>query len=789
MDKDQAIQIDLSQESLFNVLPLKDLVFFPHMVVPLIIGRKESMAAVEHSMSEEHLIFLVAQKEAAKEEISAADLFRFGVVARILQLVKLPNGLLKIVAEGIIRGRVVRYRHKENKMQAIIHIPFDDVTMNDKLEARKRYMMSLFKRYLKLNEEIPEEVLFSFNQWEDIEKVTDFVSSYLDVEISAKQKLLQKWHITERLNALITLLKKENDVLSLKNELDEKVRDQMVKSQRHYFLQEQLRVIHQELGDEDETAGEMAFLKKKVAEAGLPRAVEEKSLEELTRLQRIPPLSPEYNVIRTYLDWVLSLPWKKRTKDETEIAAAKKILDQDHYGLDKAKKRILEYMAVLQRVKKLQGPILCLAGPPGVGKTSLGKSIARALGRNFVRISLGGVHDEAEIRGHRRTYIGSLPGKIIQGIKKAGTVNPVFLLDEVDKLGNDYRGDPSSALLEVLDPEQNNTFIDHYLEVEYDLSNVLFIVTANNPHAIPEPLQDRMEIIELPGYLDFEKREIARRHLIAKQLRLNGLGPSELHIDDVVLDEIIVNYTLEAGVRNLEREISKICREAVIELSNSPKKRIKVTRKNYKNYLGEPKYPLLKLRAKGEVGVANGLAWTAYGGDLLRVEVNLLPGKDKLTLTGKLGEVMQESAMIALAFIRSKSRKFEVPKDFVNKYEIHIHLPEGAVPKDGPSAGITLTTAVLSALKKQPFPDKVAMTGEITLRGKVLPVGGLNEKLLASKRHGIKEVILPEENRSDVKELNKELLEGLQLHFVREYEQVYQLIFNQKKSANDADLT
>ena len=788
MDKYQGIQIDLSQESQFNVLPLKDLVFFPHMVVPLIIGRKESMNAVEKSMEEEQLIFLVAQKEAAKDEVGAKDLYRFGVVARILQVVKLPNGLLKIVAEGIIRAKVLRYVHSKTTMQALVHIPFDDIKADDELEARKRYMMGLFKNYLKLNEEIPEEVLFSFNQWEDIEKVTDFVSAYLDVEIKLKQKLLSRWRIKERLADLISLLKKEVDVLSLKNELDEKVRSQMMKSQRHYFLQEQLRVIRDELGEEDENAGDVAFLMKKIKKASLPQAVLDKSMEEITRLQRIPPLSPEYNVIRTYLEWVLALPWSKRTTDEIDIDAAKKILDDDHYGLQKPKKRILEYIAVLQRKEKIRGAILCLTGPPGVGKTSLGKSIARALGRNFVRISLGGVHDEAEIRGHRRTYIGSLPGKIIQGIKKAGTVNPVFLLDEVDKLGNDYRGDPSSALLEVLDPEQNSTFIDHYMEVEYDLSRVMFIVTANNPNEIPEPLYDRMEIIELPGYIDFEKMQIARRHLIAKQLYHNGLNEDELSIDDAALREIIVNYTLEAGVRNLEREIGRICRQTVIELSQGGrKKKVKVTLKNIKKYLGEPKYPLLKLRSKGEIGVANGMAWTAYGGDLLRVEVNLLPGKDKLTLTGKLGEVMQESAMIALAYIRSKSRKFNLDKDFINKYEIHIHLPEGAVSKDGPSAGITLTTAVLSALKKQPFPDDVTMTGEITLRGKVLPVGGLNEKLLAAKRHGIKQVILPAENRSDIKELNKELLEDLELHFVRHYDQVHDLIFGKKKSAKNAD--
>ena len=495
-------------------------------------------------------------------------------------------------------------------------------------------------------------------------------------------------------------------------------------------------------------------------------------------------MSPEYNVIRTYLEWLASLPWTAKTQDELRVKKAKKVLDADHFGLEKPKKRILEYIGVLQRVKQLQGPILCLAGPPGVGKTSLGKSIAHALGRKFVRISLGGVHDEAEIRGHRRTYIGSMPGKIIQGLKKAGTVNPVFLLDEVDKLGQDYHGDPASALLEVLDPEQNNTFIDHYLEVEYDLSSVLFIVTANNPGGIPEALMDRMEIIDLPGYIDDEKVEIAKRHLIPKQFLINGLQEQELTLTDDALNDIIINYTLEAGVRSLEREIGKVCRQAVIALSSSSRsKPLTVSKKNIKKYLGEAKFPLSKMHTKGETGTAFGLAWTAYGGDILRVEVNLLQGKDKLTLTGKLGEVMQESAVIALAYIRSKSKRFEIDPDFINKYEIHIHLPEGAVPKDGPSAGVTLTTAVLSALKKEKFPDSLAMTGEITLRGKVLPVGGLNEKLLAAKRYGVKNIILPTENKSDIKELNKKLIEGLSLKFVSSYEQIYDQLFGKKKSA------
>lgn len=778
------IQIELTEKVLFNVLPLKDLVFYPHMVVPLIVGRPISIAAIERSMEEDKLIFLVAQKEASQDEITARDLYRFGVVGRILQVVKLPSGLFKILVEGVIRGKVLRYRKRADLIQVQVEVLFDELRETEELDAQKRHLTGLFRQYVKLSDEIPEEVLFSLNQFDDLEKISDFVASYLDVPTEIKQEILRKWRLSERLQYLTKILEKENRVLGIKSELNEKVQDQMLKSQRHFFLQEQLRVIREELGEEDEAQSDILFLKKKLKQARLPQDIQKKADEELNRLRRIPPLSPEYNVLRTYLEWIASLPWVTRTEDQHDIKAAKAILDEDHYGLDKPKKRILEYIAVLQRVNKIQGSILCLSGPPGVGKTSLGKSIARALGRKFVRVSLGGVNDEAEIRGHRRTYIGALPGKIIQGIKKAGTVNPVFLLDEVDKLGNDYRGDPSSALLEVLDPEQNCNFMDHYLEVEYDLSNVLFIVTANNPNAVPEALADRMEIIELPGYIDYEKLEIAKRHLIPKQLKLNGLSAAELQIEDSALREIIINYTLEAGVRNLEREIGSICRQAVIELSNGGrKKRIKVTKRNLKKYLGEPKFPLSKLQAHKEIGVANGLAWTSYGGDLLRVEVNLLPGKDKLTLTGKLGEVMQESAMIALAYVRSRHRKFGIKSDFINKYEIHIHLPEGAVPKDGPSAGITLTSALLSALKKEAFPGEYAMTGEITLRGNVLPVGGLNEKLLAARRHGINKVIIPDENKSDIRELNKDLLDGLELFYVKKYEQVYDIIFGKKKSA------
>ncbi|MGD9487862.1 MAG: endopeptidase La [Calditrichaceae bacterium] len=775
---------NLLNKKIFHVLPLKDLVVFPHMVVPLIVGRKQSIESIELAMLDNKSIFLVAQKDSLLEDVHPKDLFRVGVVGQILQMVKLPNGLIKILVEGVARAKVSRYREKKKFIEAKLDLPPDIIDVTEEMEAKRRQLSELFKDYIKMNDEIPEEILFSFNQLEEAEKIIDFVATYLDVRIAEKQKLLERWDYEARLDHLLQLLRKENQVLTIKTDLDGRVRDEMMKSQRNFYLQEQMRIIRDELGEEDEIALEIHHLKKKIKSASMPADVHAKAMEELQRFAKIPQLSPESNVIRTYIEWLVSVPWNKMTNDTTSITAAQKILDEDHHGLEKPKKRILEYIAVLQRVKKMQGAILCLAGPPGVGKTSLGKSIARSMNREFIRISLGGVHDEAEIRGHRRTYIGSMPGKIIQGMKKAGVKNPVFLLDEVDKLGHDYHGDPASALLEVLDPEQNKSFMDHYLEVEYSLSNVMFIVTANNPYDIPDALLDRMEIIELPGYQDFEKLQIARKHLIAKQMKIHGLEKGEFQIDDESINEIIVNYTMEAGVRNLERQISKICRQAVMELlKNKRKKEINVALKNLKKYLGEPKYPSRGLKSNGEIGVATGLAWTSYGGDILRIEVNLLQGKDKLTLTGKLGDVMQESAVIAMSYIRSRSKKYNIDPEFINKYDVHIHLPEGAVPKDGPSAGITLTTAVISALKNVAYPTDIAMTGEITLRGNILAVGGLNEKLLAAKRHGIKTIILPEENKSDIKDMEAQVYEGIELKFVKHFDQVYRIIFNNKKSA------
>ncbi|KAA3610240.1 MAG: endopeptidase La [Calditrichaeota bacterium] len=762
----------------YRVLPLKDLVVFPSMVVPLIIGRKTSLEAIDAAMENEKLLFLVAQKDALKEDVGPADLFRFGVIGRILQLVRLPNGLVKILVEGVASGKVKRYMGKDTLMKATLNILEPVYENKDEDEAKKRQLVALFKEYIKLSNDIPEEILFSFNQLSEMSKITDFISTHLDISIEEKQGILQKLAVNDRVSTLLKLLKKENSILAIKSNLDDQVRDQMVKSQRNYYLQEQLKVIRDELGEDDPYNNESKELIERIEKAKLPKMAEAKAMEEYKRFERIPAMSPESGVVRTYLEWMTDVPWFKETKDEYNISKVQKILDQDHFGLKKPKERIVEYIATLKRVKQIKGSILCLMGPPGVGKTSLGKSIARAINREYVRISLGGISDEAEIRGHRRTYIGAMPGKIIQAMKRVATTNPVFLLDEIDKLGSDFRGDPASALLEVLDPEQNSHFIDHYLEVEYDLSKVLFVLTANSRSDIPYALYDRLEVIELPGYHDQEKRQIAQNYIFKKALKNHGLVPNELKISEPALQKIISGYTAEAGVRNLEREINKICRKVVVELSkNNQKKSVQVTKKDLSKYLGEPYYTLNPIISHGEKGVALGLAWTSYGGDVLPIEVNLLPGKEKITLTGNLGDVMQESAQIAITYLRSRAKKYKIDPDFYSKYEIHIHLPEGAIPKEGPSAGITLTTAILSALTNKSFPKNLAMTGEITLRGKVLEIGGLNEKLLAAKRVGIKKVILPEDNRKDMAEIEKDLYTGIELIFVRNYDEIFKTVF------------
>ncbi|HHM01426.1 MAG TPA: endopeptidase La [Caldithrix abyssi] len=776
----EKVKTSVTTSDTYRTLPLKDLVVFPNMVVPLIVGRKSSLIAIETAVEDDKLILLVAQKDPAREEVGARDLYRVGVVARILQLIRLPNGLVKILVEGMFRVRVKSMNKKAGYFKAVV-APFEhfgEPTEED--EAKKRQLVALFRRYVKLNEDLPDEVLFTFNHMADIQRIADFIATYVDVDIAEKQKILETAKTPLAIDRLIGILQKESDILTLKSDLDEKVRDQMVKSQRNYYLQEQLRVIRDELGDDEPFSNEAEGLRKRLEKAGLPEGVMDKALEELRRFEKIPPMSPESNVLRTYLEWLSDVPWSRETEDNYDIGRVQEILDEDHAGLKKPKERIVEYIATLKRVKSIRGSILCFIGPPGVGKTSLGKSIARAIDREFVRIALGGISDEAEIRGHRRTYIGALPGKIIQGMKRAGTVNPVFLLDEIDKLSSDYRGDPASALLEVLDPEQNSHFSDHYLEVEYDLSRVLFILTANSAADIPDALYDRLEVVEMPGYHDADKMLIARKYIMKKALKNHGLSPAELKIDKAVFEKIIREYTAEPGVRALEREINKICRRAVVEIGRGRVKKIHVTRKNLSEFLGEAHYSLNSIVRAGETGVALGLAWTAMGGDVLPIEVNLLPGKDKLTMTGKLGEVMQESAQVAISFLRSRARKYGISSDFINKYEIHIHLPEGAIPKEGPSAGITLTTALLSALKKKKFPRSHAMTGEITLRGKVLEIGGLNEKLLAAQRLKIKNVFLPEANRKDIKEIDASIIEHMELHFVKHYDEIFEALFEKK---------
>ncbi len=761
----------------YRTLPLKELVVFPNMVVPLIVGRKTSLIAIETAVEEDKMILLLAQKDPGKDDVTARDLYRTGVVARILQLIRLPNGLVKILVEGIFRARINTLNKKAGYFKATVRPLEPQSNLTDEDEARKRQLVTLFRQYVKFNDDLPDEVLFTFNHVADIQRLTDFIATYIDVAIDEKQKILETTDLSACVDRLTAILQKEISILSLKSDLDEKVRDQMVKSQRNYYLQEQLRVIRDELGEDEPFSSEAEGLRLRLESADLPEPVMDKAMEELRRFEKIPPMSPESNVLRTYLEWLSDVPWSRETQDNYDIRRVQEILDEDHAGLKKPKERIVEYIATLKRVRNIRGSILCFIGPPGVGKTSLGKSIARAIDREFVRIALGGISDEAEIRGHRRTYIGALPGKIIQGMKRARTVNPVFLLDEIDKLSSDYRGDPASALLEVLDPEQNSHFVDHYLEVEYDLSRVLFILTANSAADIPDALYDRLEVVEMPGYHDADKLLIAQNYILKKALKNHGLSPKELKIDKAVFEKIIREYTAEPGVRALEREINKICRRAVVEIGREEAKRIHVRTKNLTHFLGEPHYALTPILRAGETGVALGLAWTSMGGDVLPIEVNLLPGKDKLTLTGKLGEVMQESAQVAVSFLRSRARKYGISSDFINKYEIHIHLPEGAIPKEGPSAGITLTTALLSALKRKKFPRSHAMTGEITLRGKVLEIGGLNEKLLAAQRLKIRHIFLPEANRKDIKEIDASIIENMELHFVKHYDEIFENLF------------
>ncbi len=744
--------LDISQGSLYPVLPLRDIVVFPHMIVPLFVGREKSVKALEDVMKDDKQILLVTQKDAAQDDPTPSDVFSVGTIGTVLQLLKLPDGTVKVLVEGASRARILRFTDHADFLQAAGE-PTDEIMGSEQeVEALSRSVISQFEQYIKLNRKVPPEVLVSLNQIDEPGKLADTIASHLTLKIPEKQELLERFVISERLEKIYGFMDGEIGVLQVEKRIRGRVKRQMEKTQREYYLNEQLKAIQKELGDED-GRDELQELEDRLKKTKLSKEAREKGQQELKKLRHMSPMSAEATVVRNYLDWMLTIPWKKRTRIKKDIEQAHKVLDEDHYGLDKVKERILEYLAVQQRMNKLRGPILCLVGPPGVGKTSLGKSLARATGRNFVRMSLGGVRDEAEIRGHRRTYIGSMPGKVIQGMKKAKSSNPLFLLDEVDKLGADWRGDPSSALLEVLDPEQNSTFQDHYLEVDYDLSDVMFVCTANTLR-MPQPLMDRMEIIRIPGYTEDEKVEIAKRHLLPKQLKENGLKKNEWSISNTALRDLTRYYTREAGVRNFEREIANLARKSVKEIAvNANIDSIKITTRNLNKYAGVQKFRFGEAETDDLTGVTTGLAWTEFGGELLSVEAILVPGKGKMTITGKLGDVMQESVQAANAYVRSRAVEFGIQPSVFERRDIHIHVPEGAVPKDGPSAGVAMITSMVSALTGTEVDRNVAMTGEITLRGRVLPIGGLKEKLLAALRGGLKKVLIPNENEKDLADI------------------------------------
>ncbi len=753
------------------VLPLRDIVVFPHMIVPLFVGREKSVRALEAVMKEDKQILLVAQRNATQDDPSVDDIYRLGTVSTILQLLKLPDGTVKVLVEGGRRAKISSFKDIEPYFEAAVD-PVADVPGDKKsLDALSRSVISQFEQYIKLNKKIAPEVLVSLNQIEEPSKLADTVASHLNLKIPEKQELLELHRVSDRLEKALAHMENEIGVLQVEKKIRGRVKRQMEKTQREYYLNEQLKAIQKELGEGEDGQDENAELEEKIKKTRLSKEAREKALGELKKLRTMSPMSAEATVVRNYLQWILSIPWKKRSKVRNDVVAAEKILNEDHFGLEKVKERILEYLAVQARSPKVRGAILCLVGPPGVGKTSLGKSIARATGRNFVRMSLGGVRDEAEVRGHRRTYIGSMPGKVIQGMKKAKTSNPLFLLDEIDKLGADWRGDPSSALLEVLDPEQNSTFADHYLEVDYDLSDVMFVTTANTLR-MPQPLMDRMEIIRIPGYTEDEKVEIAKRHLVPKQMEAHGLKKGEWSVTDEALHELIQYYTREAGVRNLEREIANLCRKSVLEIVTKKSASVVVDMTNIDTMAGVKKFRFGETEAEDMVGVVTGLAWTEVGGEILTIESVLLPGKGNVKSTGKLGDVMQESVSAALSYVRSRSTRFGIKPTLFEKRDIHVHVPEGATPKDGPSAGVAMAVSIVSVLTGIPIRRDIAMTGEITLRGRVLPIGGLKEKLLAALRAGIKTVFIPKDNEKDLAEIPDNVKSNLILIPVSDVDEV-----------------
>ncbi len=763
--------------SLAPVLPLRDVVVYPHMVIPLFVGREKSIKALEATMQDNKQILLVAQKSPEVDDPTPEDVYQVGTMASILQLLKLPDGTVKVLVEGNRRCRIQAMSEKDGYYVAEIETIEDEVDVPEReMEVLMRTSIGLFDQYVKLNKKVPPEVLTSLASIDEPARLADTMAAHMSLKLDEKQQVLEMANVRERLEHIMGLMEAESDILQMEKRIRGRVKKQMEKNQREYYLNEQMKAIQKELGELEEVPNEFEELAEKIAKAGMSKEAREKAEAELNKLKLMSPMSAEATVVRNYIDALLSVPWKKRTRIRNDIAKAEEVLEADHYGLEKVKERILEYLAVQQRVRKLKGPILCLVGPPGVGKTSLGQSIARATNRKFVRMALGGVRDEAEIRGHRRTYIGAMPGKIVQNLSKVGVKNPLFLLDEIDKMAMDFRGDPASALLEVLDPEQNHTFQDHYLEVDFDLSEVMFVATANSMN-IPAPLLDRMEVIRLSGYTEDEKVNIAERYLIPKQMKNNGLKPEELEIRESAVRDIVRYYTREAGVRGLEREIAKICRKVVkdILLGKNKGRKVVVTPKRLERYLGVQRFRYGKAEERDQVGQVTGLAWTEVGGELLTIEAALMPGKGRLTHTGQLGDVMKESIQAAMTVVRSRAEVLGLEKEFHEKVDVHIHVPEGATPKDGPSAGIGMCTALVSALTNIPVRADVAMTGEITLRGEVLPIGGLKEKLLAAARGGIKTVIIPEENERDLKEIPKNVTQSLDIRPVKWIDEVLQI--------------
>jgi len=779
--------------STLPLIPLRDVVIFPYMIFPVLVGRESTIAAVTDAIEKDKFLFVCAQRDPEDEEPNIDGLHPNGTVARILQVLKLPNGLMKVLVDGLFQAHATKIRFPKKKFyRADIDIITPPVLLNTELKALMRQLDTAFEEYVRVHRDIPNESLFGYENIDEPQRKLYYVAANLLVDIETRQSILEIQDVVQQYYHLMRIIHDELAILKVEHEIDEKVNDNIQRSQRKFFIQEQIRILQRELGEDDEVeSGEFEELQERITESGMPEEVMAKAIEELDKLKKTPTMSPEATVSRNYIDWLLAMPWEHYSEDNLSVRNARRVLNADHYGLEKPKDRILEHIAVLNLVGEMKGQILCFVGPPGVGKTSLGKSIARTLNRKFARIALGGIHDEAEIRGHRRTYIGSMPGKIIQAIRKAGTSNPVILLDEIDKMSRDFHGDPTSAMLEVLDPEQNNTFNDHYLDVDFDLSKVMFITTANVQYQIPLPLQDRMEIIELPGYLEHEKVEIAKRHLIKKQVEEHGLADFNVTFEDDALLKIIREYTQEAGVRNLERSIATLCRKLAREIvfkyagkASTAKKDPKafvVDEKRVEKFLGVPKHRSKELARKGKVGSMIGLAWTSVGGDILHVDVSIMKGSEKLTLTGQLGDVMKESAQAALSYLRSNAERLGIAADAFEKRELHIHLPEGAIPKDGPSAGITMTLAMLSLLlNRAPEPD-IAMTGEITLHGDVLAIGGLNEKLLAARRHGIKRVLIPQDNKKDLPEVPAKIRRGLKIIPVATIDQAIPHVFGKRK--------